>query len=175
MDHIKLGYAPTRRSIFSAPDAIKYRGLTAQRLTELGVDFVDITDINEEGLLYNDADMLKIAEKFKAEKIDGLFLPHCNFGTEYECARLAKEIMMEWESCVKKASKNLEQLNVWKWLQAEEFYENIIEEKRKGVQLGDMNLIGNNLLAGLKIEEQDLRCVSSCFDVLATKEYINLK
>ena len=73
MDYIKLGYAPTRRSIFSAPDAIKYRGLTAQRLTELGVDFVDITDINEEGLLYNDADMLKIAEKFKAEKIDGLF------------------------------------------------------------------------------------------------------
>lgn len=92
MDHIKLGYAPTRRSIFSAPDAIKYRGLTAQRLTELGVDFVDITDINEEGLLYNDADMLKIAEKFKAEKIDGLFLPHCNFGTEYECARLAEEL-----------------------------------------------------------------------------------
>lgn len=92
MDHIKLGYAPTRRSIFSVPDAIKYRGLTAQRLTELGVDFVDITDINEEGLLYNDADMLKIAEKFKAEKIDGLFLPHCNFGTEYECARLAKEL-----------------------------------------------------------------------------------
>lgn len=92
MDHIKLGYAPTRRSIFSAPDAIKYRGLTAQRLTELGIDFVDITDINEEGLLYNDADMLKIAEKFKAEKIDGLFLPHCNFGTEYECARLAKEL-----------------------------------------------------------------------------------
>lgn len=92
MDHIKLGYAPTRRSIFSAPDAIKYRGLTAQRLTELGVDFVDIADINEEGLLYNDADMLKITEKFKAEKIDGLFLPHCNFGTEYECARLAKEL-----------------------------------------------------------------------------------
>ena len=83
MDHIKLGYAPTRRSIFSAPDAIRYRGLTAQRLTELSVDFVDITDINEEGLLYNDADMLKISEKFKAEKIDGLFLPHCNFRIEF--------------------------------------------------------------------------------------------
>ncbi|MCI8737820.1 MAG: fucose isomerase [Lachnospiraceae bacterium] len=92
MAHIKLGYAPTRRSIFSAPDAIKYRGLTADRLREMGVDFVDITDINEEGLLYNDDDRIKIAEKFKAEKIDGLFLPHCNFGTEYECARLAKEL-----------------------------------------------------------------------------------
>ena len=54
MAHIKIGYAPTRRSIFSAPDAIKYRGLTADRLRELGVDFVDITDINEVGLLYND-------------------------------------------------------------------------------------------------------------------------
>lgn len=39
---IKLGYAPTRRSIFSAPDAIKYRGLTKDRLLELGVSFVDI-------------------------------------------------------------------------------------------------------------------------------------
>ncbi len=89
---IKLGFAPTRRSIFSAPDAINYRNLTADRLKELDVDFVDIDDINEEGLLYNDADMLKMAEKFKAEKIDGLFLPHCNFGTEYLCARLAKEL-----------------------------------------------------------------------------------
>ena len=37
MATIKLGYAPTRRSIFSAPDAIKYRGLTADRLKELGI------------------------------------------------------------------------------------------------------------------------------------------
>ena len=32
---IKLGYAPTRRSIFSAPDAIKYRGLTEGRLANI--------------------------------------------------------------------------------------------------------------------------------------------
>ena len=92
MKKIKLGYAPTRRSIFSAPDALKFRDLTAQRLTELGVDFVDIKDINDEGLLYNDADMEKIAEKFQKEGVDGLLLAHCNFGTEYECARLAKKL-----------------------------------------------------------------------------------
>ena len=56
MKQIKLGFAPTRRSIFSAPDAIKYRGLTADRLRELGIDFVDIDDINEEGLLYDEND-----------------------------------------------------------------------------------------------------------------------
>ena len=92
MVEIKLGFAPTRRSIFSAPDAIKYRGLTADRLRELGVSFVDIDDINPEGLLYDEKDRLKIVEKFKKEKIDGLYLPHCNFGTEYECARLAKDL-----------------------------------------------------------------------------------
>lgn len=92
MKKIKLGYVPTRRSIFSAPDAVKYRGLTADRLTELGIDFVDITDINEEGLLYDDQDVEKIAEKFEKEDVDGLMLAHCNFGTEYVCARLAKRL-----------------------------------------------------------------------------------
>lgn len=92
MERIRIGYAPTRRSIFSAPDAVKYRKLTAERLWELGVDFVDIEDINEEGLLYKEEDWLKIVEKFKQEKVDGLLLAHCNFGTEYECARLAKEL-----------------------------------------------------------------------------------
>ena len=82
MDKIKLGFAPTRRSIFSAPDAIKYADLTRERLRELDVAFADIKDINEEGLLYNEADRIKIAEKFKAEKVDGLFFPHGNFGTE---------------------------------------------------------------------------------------------
>lgn len=92
MANVKLGFVPTRRNIFSAPDAIKYRGLTADRFRELGIDFVDITDINEEGLLYDDQDVDKIVEKFKAEGVDGIMLAHCNFGTEYVCARLAKKL-----------------------------------------------------------------------------------
>ena len=76
MQPIKIGFAPTRRSIFSAPDAVKYRGLTAERLRELGVEFVDIDDINEEGLLYSEDDRLKVLEKFRAAGVDGLMLPH---------------------------------------------------------------------------------------------------
>ena len=89
---VKLGFAPTRRSIFSAPDAVKYRGMTKDRLCELGVDFVDIDDINAEGLLYDDGDIAPILEKFKKEKVAGLFVPHCNFGTEYAVARLARAL-----------------------------------------------------------------------------------
>lgn len=92
MNAIKLGFAPTRRAIFSAPAAVVFRNLTAQRLKELDVNFVDIDDVNEEGLLYDDAGLEKIIAKFRAEKVDGLFLAHCNFGTEYECARLAKAL-----------------------------------------------------------------------------------
>ena len=67
MDKIKLGFVPTRRSIFSAPDAIKYRGLTADRLREIGVDIVDIDDINDEGLLFDDSHIEPIVKKFRAE------------------------------------------------------------------------------------------------------------
>lgn len=92
MTKVKLGFAPTRRSIFSAPDAVKYANLTRKKLEELGVEFVDINDIAEDGLLHDDADRIRIEEKFKAEKVDGLFFPHGNFGTEYEVARLAKAL-----------------------------------------------------------------------------------
>ncbi|QNM06616.1 L-fucose/L-arabinose isomerase family protein [Qiania dongpingensis] len=92
MAKIKIGLAPTRRSIFSAPDAVKYANLTRHKLRELGVEFVDIDDISEDGLLHDDNDRIRIAVKFKREKIDGLFIPHVNFGTEYEAARLAKEL-----------------------------------------------------------------------------------
>lgn len=90
--HIKLGFVPTRRSIFSAPDAIKYRGLTADRMRELDIDFVDIDDINDEGLLFDDSHVQPIVEKFQAAGVDGIMLMHANFGTEYLCARLARQL-----------------------------------------------------------------------------------
>ncbi|MGM9912742.1 L-fucose/L-arabinose isomerase family protein [Floccifex sp.] len=92
MAQIKIGLAPTRRSIFSAPAAVEYANLTRQRLKDLKIDYVDIDDISDDTLLHDDEDCKLIAEKFKREKIDGLFVPHTNFGTEYEVARLAKEL-----------------------------------------------------------------------------------
>ena len=92
MAAVKLGFAPTRRSIFSAPAAVEYADYTREKLKKMGVDFVDINDIAEDGLLHDDGDRIKIEEKFKKEKVDGLFFPHGNFGTEYEVARLAKSL-----------------------------------------------------------------------------------
>lgn len=89
MERVVLGLAPTRRRIFSAPDALKHAALIRKRLEDMEVEFVDLEGVNQEGLLYNDQDIPRIAEKFRAAGVNGLFLPHCNFGTEYVCARLA--------------------------------------------------------------------------------------
>lgn len=90
MDHIiKLGVAPTRRFIFSISDAQKFKKLTLARLDGLGIDYVDIDDLNEEGLLFDEAHVLKVIEKFKSEKVDALFFPHCNFGTEHLVCKVA--------------------------------------------------------------------------------------
>jgi L-fucose isomerase-like protein len=92
LNPVTVGFAPTRRSIFSAPDAVKFANLTRDKLSELSLSFVDINDINDEGLLYDEKDMERIIAKFKTARVAGLFVPHCNFGTEYLVAKLAKEL-----------------------------------------------------------------------------------
>lgn len=93
MDHkIKIGFAPTRRTIFSIEDAIRFKGLIQEKLTDMGIDYVNIDDINEEGLLWQDSDAQKVVDKFKAEKVNAVFFPHCNFGTEYLVGQVAREL-----------------------------------------------------------------------------------
>jgi len=92
MKNIKLGLAPTRRFCFSVEDAHKYKKLVEKKLTEWKVDFVNIDSINEEGLLIGGNDHKKAAELFRKEKVDAVFSPHVNFGTEEVVSRMAKEV-----------------------------------------------------------------------------------
>ena len=89
---VKIGFAPTRRRIFSVEDALKYKKLIAQRLKDLDIDFVDIEDINEEGLLRCAEDVQPVIDKFTAAKVDALFIPHCNFGSEHSCGKVARAL-----------------------------------------------------------------------------------
>lgn len=90
--NLKLGVVGTWRDIFSKEDALKYNALILSRLEELGIDFADIMDLNEEGLLFDEKDVDAIVDHLKKEKVDALFFPHCNFGTEDLVAKVAKEI-----------------------------------------------------------------------------------
>lgn len=90
---LKLGYAPTRRSVFSKRDALKYKDIVRHKIDRLGVQVVDLEGINEEGLLFDDmTHEAAVIERFRTADVDAVFFPHCNFGTEDAVARVAKAI-----------------------------------------------------------------------------------
>lgn len=87
---ITLGYAPTRRNVFSREDSLKYKKLVKDQLQAWGISVVDLEGINKEGLLYGAADIPAIVERFRKHNVQAVFAPHCNFGTEDAVAKLAK-------------------------------------------------------------------------------------
>lgn len=91
---VKMGVAPTRRFIFSKEDAHSYKNKTYKKLKELGVDYVDIEDVNDEGLLHSESDVAKVVAKFRSEGVSCLFFPHCNFGTEDLVCKVAAELKL---------------------------------------------------------------------------------
>jgi L-fucose isomerase-like protein len=95
MRKLKLGYAPTRRSAFSAEDAFRYKVMIKEKIKGFDLDFdiIDLEGLNQEGLLYDDynnADL--ITQRFRQENVDAVFFPHCNFGTEDTVARIGKAL-----------------------------------------------------------------------------------
>lgn len=91
---VKMGFIPTRRDIFSKKDAQLYKNRIMEKLSELNVEFVDIEDINEEGLLFDPKDVVKVVDKMTAAKVDCLFFPHCNFGSEDLVAEVARKMKL---------------------------------------------------------------------------------
>jgi len=95
MKKLKLGYAPTRRFVFSAEDAFRYKVLVKEMIECLGleIDIVDLKGLNSDGLLCDDhTNADQIADRFRKENVDAVFFPHCNFGTEDSVARGGKAL-----------------------------------------------------------------------------------
>lgn len=89
---ICIGVAATRRDVFSRTEAILYKNRILEKLKAFDVDIVDIEDVNDEGLLYSEDNLQRIVDKFKKARIDGVFFPHTNFGTEFLVAKTAKAL-----------------------------------------------------------------------------------
>ena len=89
---IKLAYCPTRRDVFSREEAIKFNCLIRKELEKFPVEVIDLAGINEEQLLYQDCDIEKVIDRFLAEKVDAVFFPHCNFGSENRVAQVARAL-----------------------------------------------------------------------------------
>ncbi|MBQ9070217.1 MAG: L-fucose/L-arabinose isomerase family protein [Clostridia bacterium] len=92
MARIKLAYCPTRRDVFSREEAMKFNEEIRRQMDKFPVDIVDLEGINEEKLLYRDEDIPAVIDRFMAEKVDAIFVPHCNFGSENRVAQVAKAL-----------------------------------------------------------------------------------
>lgn len=74
MEKIKLGYIPTRRNVFSTEEAIRHRNEIKTVLERYPMaELVDIDDINQEGLLFDESDLHAVVQRMRAEEVDGLF------------------------------------------------------------------------------------------------------
>lgn len=97
---IVLGYAPTRRFDFPDPEtayknSLKIRARIDEILERLGnVKLIDLSFLNEEGLLYQDKDVPAVAKHFKDARVDAVFMPHANFGCEEVVASLGRAMQL---------------------------------------------------------------------------------
>lgn len=94
---IKLGIAPVRRAVwthkpFNLPEAIRYKEMILQAMKQFDAEIVDIEHLVQDGLLFNVDDAERVADAFIAAKVDAVFIPHCNFGSEESVGRLCKRV-----------------------------------------------------------------------------------
>lgn len=89
---IRLAYCPTRRDVFSREEAIKFNEIIRSQMNEFPVEVVDLEGINEEKLLFQDCDIQSVINRFLEAKVDAVFFPHCNFGSENRVAQVAKAL-----------------------------------------------------------------------------------
>lgn len=92
MEKIKLGYCPTRRDVFSREEAMRFNSILRSQMNKFDVEIIDLDGINDEKLLFCDADIPAVIDRFISGKVDAVFFPHCNFGSENRVAQVAKAL-----------------------------------------------------------------------------------
>ncbi len=89
-----LGIAPTRRKMYNPSFTHANRKAvleqTAELVAGLPVTLVGIEWLNDEGILVDLEDVQKVEEHFRRAKVDAVFMPHCNFGSEEVVGKLGK-------------------------------------------------------------------------------------
>lgn len=108
---VKIGLVPERRylpgpkrtGIFNPDYAVANKNKAIEYIklnfSDENTEFVDIEFLNEEGLLCLVDDCEKVADYFKQQKVDAIFIINCNFGNEEvvgEIARLMNVPVLLW-------------------------------------------------------------------------------
>ena len=88
----KLGLCPIGKFVFSHEDAMHWKQQLQKLLREWNIDTVDLDDVIEDGMIRDQAHTGPAIAHFRKHEVDGLFMPHCNFGTEGAAAIIARDL-----------------------------------------------------------------------------------
>ncbi len=86
-----LGFCPIGKFVFSHEDAVRFKGLLRERLDRWQIRCVDLEAVLPDGMVRDQKHVAPVVRYFQEQRIDALFIPHCNFGTEGAAAMIAKQ------------------------------------------------------------------------------------
>lgn len=91
---IKLGLIPMGKFAFSHKDAKRYKCKIEKILNKLDINYENIDDVlkDKDGIVRSYNDVCQVVKYLKSKEVDGIFLPHCNFGTENAAGKIAKQM-----------------------------------------------------------------------------------
>ena len=87
-----LGLCPIGKFVFSNEDAIRQKQIVQRKLREWEVRFVDLEGILPDGLVKDQKHVDPVVNHFRKAGVDGVFMPHCNFGTEGAVGMIARQL-----------------------------------------------------------------------------------
>jgi L-fucose isomerase and related proteins len=89
---VKIGFCPIGKFAFSHEDAKVYKSKLEKKFGEMGVNYIGIDKVITDGIIRSYDDASVAVEFLEQQKIDCLFIPHCNFGTESAAGLIAKKL-----------------------------------------------------------------------------------
>jgi L-fucose isomerase-like protein len=88
---VRLGLCPIGKFVFSHEAALDYKRRLMDLLRRKGGDFVDLEAVLPDGIVRDQQHVGPVVEHFRRERVDALFIPHCNFGTEGAAGMIAHQ------------------------------------------------------------------------------------
>lgn len=87
-----MGLCPIGKFVFSNEDAVRYKGILQQKLTEWGYPYTDLEGVLPDGLIKDQSHVDAAVQHFSKAGVDCVFMPHCNFGTEGAVGSIARKL-----------------------------------------------------------------------------------
>jgi L-fucose isomerase-like protein len=87
---VLVGLCPIGKFVFSHEDALRFKALIIERFDRMGIQYVNLDGVIPDGVIRDQKHVEPAVRHFQERRIDALFIPHCNFGTEGAAGMIAR-------------------------------------------------------------------------------------